>query len=96
MDTFNSRKQNPIIDITNINEKVYDLIKKRIVDLEYPPGSKINIRQLQEELNVSNSPIKDALFRLAGEGMVDIDSRRGTSYIADVKHIFFLFNINQI
>jgi DNA-binding GntR family transcriptional regulator len=72
-----------LIDVTNINEKIYDLIKKRITRYEYPPGHQISIRKLQEELGVSNSPIKDSLFRLAGEGLVEITSRKGTF----VKHI---------
>jgi len=71
--------ENPLpIDITNINEKVYKLIKQRIIYLDYPPGQRIDIRQVQNELSVSQTPIKDALFRLAGEGMIEINSRKGT------------------
>jgi DNA-binding GntR family transcriptional regulator len=70
--------EQPVIDVTNINEKVYDFLKKGITDLTYTPGERINVRQLQHELGVSQTPIKDALFRLAGEGMVEISSRRGT------------------
>ena len=77
-----TQKKN-IIDITNINEKVYELIKKQIISLEYPPGYQLNVRKIQEELGVSNSPIKDALFRLSGEGMVEITSRRGT-FVRDI------------
>ena len=72
-----------LIDITNINEKVYALIRNRIIYIEYAPGEKINTRKLQEELGVSQTPIKDALLRLAGEGMVEISSRRGT-FVKDV------------
>ena len=71
------------IDITNINEKIYNLIKGRIIHFEYPPGFQITIRKLQDELGVSNSPIKDALFRLAGEGLVEITSRKGT-FVKDI------------
>ncbi|MCF8109016.1 MAG: GntR family transcriptional regulator [Desulfohalobiaceae bacterium] len=71
------------IDITNINEKIYNLIKSRITRFEYPPGSQINVRQLQEELGVSNSPIKAALSRLAGEDLVEITSRKGT-FVKDI------------
>ena len=67
-----------LIDITNINEKVYDLIKDRIISNEYPPGHQLNIRKLQDELGVSNSPIINALYRLSGEGLVEITSRKGT------------------
>ena len=68
----------PIMDLANINEKVYEFIKQRIIHLTYPPGHKINVRELQRELGISQTPIKDALFRLAGEGMIEISSRRGT------------------
>jgi DNA-binding GntR family transcriptional regulator len=67
-----------IIDVTNINEKVYDYIKKNITTFHFPSGYKLNIRQLSEDLGVSHTPIKDALFRLAGEGLIDITSRTGT------------------
>jgi DNA-binding GntR family transcriptional regulator len=73
----------PLIDVSNINEKIYNFLKNRIVNLTYPPGQKLNVRQLMEQLGVSQTPIKDALFRLAGEGLVDISSRRG-SYVKEV------------
>jgi DNA-binding GntR family transcriptional regulator len=76
-------KKKAPIDITNINEKIYSLIKGRITHFEYPPGYPLNIRRLQAEFGVSNSPIKDALFRLAGEGLVKITSRKGT-FVKDV------------
>jgi DNA-binding GntR family transcriptional regulator len=66
-----------LIDVTNINEKVFDFIKQRIINLTYPPGSKLTVRRLTKELGVSQTPIKDALFRLAGERMVEITSRQG-------------------
>lgn len=72
-----------IIDITNINEKIYNLIKDRITHFEYPPGYQINIKSLQEELNVSSSPIKDAIFRLVGEELLEINPRKGT-FVRDV------------
>ncbi len=68
----------PLIDVSNINEKVYHFLKDRLLDLTFPPGHKINLRRLQKELGVSYTPIKDAIFRLAGEGLVEVSSRRGT------------------
>ena len=76
-------QEKPLIDITNINEKVYSFIKGRIIDLTYPPGHRINTAKLREELGISQTPIKDALFRLAGEQLVEVSSRRGT-YVKDV------------
>ena len=71
-------RENTIFDVSNINEKVYLLLKERLIDLTYPPGSRINVSRLQNELGISYTPIKDAFFRLAGEGLVEVSSRRGT------------------
>lgn len=67
-----------LLDTTNINKKVYDFLKKRIINLTYLPGTKLNLHQLGRKLGISQTPIKDALSRLAGEGLVEITSRRGT------------------
>jgi DNA-binding GntR family transcriptional regulator len=71
------------IDITNINEKIYNLVKARIISFEYPPGYQINIKKIQDELGISSSPIKDAIFRLVGEELLEINPRRGT-FVKDV------------
>lgn len=67
-----------LIDIKNINEKVYELLRERIITSTYPPGHKIKVHILSDELGISQTPIKDALSRLAGEGLIQISSRRGT------------------
>ena len=70
--------QIPSIDTSNINEKVYDFLKQGITDFTYPPGHKFDLRELRKQIGISQTPIKDALFRLSGEGLVEISSRRGT------------------
>ena len=72
-----------LIDVTNINEKVYQLIKQNIIKFIYPPGHNLNITELKDALGVSPTPIKDALFKLAGEGLVVIYPRKGT-YVKDI------------
>ena len=68
----------PTIDSSNINERVYFLLKKSIINGSYTPAIKLNIDTLREEFGVSYTPIKDALSRLAGEGLIEIRSRKGT------------------
>jgi DNA-binding GntR family transcriptional regulator len=72
-----------IIDITNINEKVYQYLKDQIIHLTIKPGERINTRELRNQLQISQTPLKDALFRLAGEGLVEVSSRRG-SFVRDI------------
>lgn len=74
---------NLLMDITNINEKVYQRIKQNIIKFIYPPGHNLNINEVKDLLGVSPTPIKDALFKLAGEGLVVIYPRKGT-YVRDI------------
>lgn len=50
--------------------QVYELIKERILDQAYVPGERLNIDALVREFAVSSTPIREALMRLAAEGLV--------------------------
>lgn len=67
-----------IVDTASLNEKIYKLLRDRIVFGEYAPGSRVEVKKLKEELNVSPQPVKEAIFRLAGEGFITIFPRKGT------------------
>ena len=49
---------------------VYDVIRDEIIDLALAPGSPIDEIQLAERFGMSRTPIREALVRLAGEGLV--------------------------
>ncbi len=68
---------------------VYDLLRDEILDLVLPPGSPIDEVQLAERLKMSRTPIREALVRLAGEGLIDTLPNRSTM----VANIDFL-NLN--
>ena len=57
--------------------KAYNTIKNNIVECIYTPGSMINEEQLKEELNISRTPIRDALSRIEQEGLVHIKPKKG-------------------
>lgn len=54
-----------------IKEQVYLYIKDLILSQRYQLGEKINIDTLAHELNVSNSPIREALMMLEKQGLVE-------------------------
>ncbi|MGV0876074.1 GntR family transcriptional regulator [Martelella sp. FLE1502] len=54
----------------SISESVHEQIYQRIMSLEILPGARIPIDQLARELNVSQTPVRDALTRLEREGLV--------------------------
>lgn len=57
---------------------VYDTLRDEIIDLTLPPGSPIDEIQLSERLAMSRTPIREALVRLAGEGLVTTLPNRST------------------
>ena len=71
---------------------VYDLLRDEILDLTLAPGSPIDEVQLAERFAMSRTPIREALVRLAGEGLVVTLPNRSTM-VANIDfmnlHTFF-------
>jgi DNA-binding GntR family transcriptional regulator len=57
---------------------VYDILRDEILDLILPPGSPLDEVTLAERLSLSRTPIREALVRLAGEGLVTTLPNRAT------------------
>jgi DNA-binding GntR family transcriptional regulator len=57
---------------------VYDLLRDEILQLVLPPGSPIDEVQLAERFAMSRTPIREALARLATEGLIDTLPNRST------------------
>jgi GntR family transcriptional regulator, rspAB operon transcriptional repressor len=51
---------------------VFEVLRERIISLEWPPGTVLNRAELQQEFGLSSTPIRDALMRLSDEGLLDI------------------------
>ena len=62
---------------TNLNDRVYETLKTRLVRRELGPGAKVSLHELATELGVSRSPVHHALTRLVSEGLLSVKSRRG-------------------
>lgn len=57
---------------------VYDTLRDEILDLTLLPGKPIDENQLAERLQMSRTPIREALVRLAGDGLVTTLPNRST------------------
>lgn len=51
-------------------DDVYEAIFNKLMSLEIAPGARITVDGLVRELEVSHTPIREALGRLEGEGLV--------------------------
>ena len=62
----------------NIRDEVYEVLKESILDKQFALGERLNLSELEEQMGISRTPLKEALNRLALEGLVEIQPRRGT------------------
>ena len=54
-------------------------LRQRIVEGQLAPGDKLNERELSESLQVSRTPLREAIKVLAAEGLVDLLPNRGAA-----------------
>lgn len=69
-------------------------LRERLQDGAYPPGARITAVDVADELRLSTTPVREALSRLAGQGL--LEDRRGQGYFvarlsaADVADLYRL------
>jgi DNA-binding GntR family transcriptional regulator len=66
-----------VLTPANLNERVYDELRARILTRQEPSGAKLSLHALADELGVSRSPVHQALTRLVSEGLLTVRPRRG-------------------
>lgn len=59
-------------------DQIYETLRRAIVRLEMQPGSAISEKELCGRFEVSRTPVREALQRLAEEDLVDIHPHSGT------------------
>lgn len=74
----------PCFSAGNINEalpktaQVYELVRRAIVSLDMPPGMVINEKKICEELQISRTPLREAILQLHAENLVTVRPNAGT------------------
>lgn len=66
-----------MIKAQTLKNKAYTVIKEKIMTCEYMPGDFINEKEIIQEINVSRTPIREAIILLEQEGLVSILPQRG-------------------
>ena len=73
-------------------EAAYGQIRKRILDNHWPPGTQALEQALALELGMSRTPVREALMRLASEGLVSVVPRHGMRVLpvspADMREVY--------
>lgn len=75
-----------------LHEQVAQRLRQMLVEGRIAPGAKLNERELSELLNVSRTPLREAIKMLAAEGLVELLPNRGAIAVslteADVMNTF--------
>lgn len=58
-------------------EHAYDVLKQRVLSGEFRPGERLEPAVLGESLGISATPVRDALYVLAGEGLIETRTSEG-------------------
>lgn len=75
-----------------LHEQVAYRLRELLVEGAIAPGAKLNERELSERLNVSRTPLREAIKMLAAEGLVELLPNRGAVAVSlseqDVRDTF--------
>ncbi|EOA06277.1 GntR family transcriptional regulator [Herbaspirillum frisingense GSF30] len=75
-------------------DKVYEVLRQRVVGGRYKPGTQLKEEPLARELGVSRTPVRTALRRLVEEGLATADAGQGIHVAAwsewDIEETFQL------
>ncbi|MFS0894152.1 GntR family transcriptional regulator [Microbacterium sp. 179-I 3D3 NHS] len=67
----------PIPPRRTLVDEVYDAVAALLLDGDIAPGAKVNIESVARDLDVSPTPVREALARLESEGLVVKRALRG-------------------
>lgn len=66
-----------LVNSNSMADQAYAILREQIIIGEYHPGDKVSEQVVADRLGISRSPVREAIHRLANEGLVDFFPRRG-------------------
>ena len=78
----------------NLKLQAYRILKEKIVNCIYPPGSMLNEAQLATELGFSRTPTREAISILEMEGFLRIVPKKGI-LVSDILLSRPVWRLNQ-
>jgi DNA-binding GntR family transcriptional regulator len=80
--------------VTRASERAAGAVRELILHGEFAAGARLGEAELAERLGVSRTPVREALTRLAAEGLVEIVPNRGARVsswtVAELEEVFDL------
>lgn len=60
-----------------LSDRAYEMLRAQIIDHRLAPGERLTMERLTAALDVSHTPIREALNRLVSERLVSVEAYRG-------------------
>lgn len=80
-------------------QTVYELVREDILRLRRRPGESLDEGSLEQQFKVSRTPVREALIRLASEGLVHLMPNRGARVayldVSDIPQLFEALELFQ-
>lgn len=61
----------------NLTNRVYHDVRNRILNFQLLPGAKVSDKDIAQQMGISRSPVRQALFRLAEQGLLQTRPNKG-------------------
>lgn len=80
-------------------QRVYQKVREDILQLSLLPGADISESRLEQEFGVSRTPVREALIRLASEGLITLLPNQGARVssieLSDIAQMFEMLELTQ-
>jgi DNA-binding GntR family transcriptional regulator len=93
----------PVVKSSTLTEKVLDSIRTAIVSGSWSPGERHSMKEVAAVLDVSRTPVREALLKLADAGLIAFEPnvgfvvlRRTPSQIAEIFHLRLLLEVPAV
>lgn len=81
----------------NMSEDLVSFIKQQILEGQLNPGSRIIETKLAKELGISQTPVREAIRQLSGEGIIVIVPNKGPMVrTLDMKDVFEIYTLRSV
>jgi DNA-binding GntR family transcriptional regulator len=74
------------MDRRTVSQRVADVLRRRILTGDLPPGRRLNEADFATGLGVSRGPVREAFWHLVGEGLLVYQPNRGVSVWQPSRH----------
>ncbi|MFQ5970904.1 MAG: GntR family transcriptional regulator [Alphaproteobacteria bacterium] len=75
-------------------DEAYTQLKEKILNNQFPPGYQALEQEIARQLGMSRTPVREALIRLADDGLIEVLPRRGVRILpvspGDMREIYQL------